>query len=297
MVGSLIAQDGDGFGFETETMVGRIAPQGAYHGVWQLRDRVSGRELIHPKYSALNLFRLFAMHQGMGQPRSMERSVSCDGNTVTIHWKGTEAHLGELEAKYTVAGPSAIDLDLTARLRGNYAGYEVFLSSYFAPTFRPFVYLKGSRYGKSAVDQERVCPMVNDVFRGTVLVFARDAHMARRCIDGRWDRSEWGAPTVQMCPVRYYSLPVAYLEDTEHARAVVLMSTPENCAAISTRYHADNEADRMTPYSAFDFSLFGRDVVPEQEIRVRVRMALVSLADAEDAPLRAYEAFRKELEG
>jgi len=296
-MGSLLTPNADGYAFETEAMVGRIAPQGAYHGIWQLRDKVSGRELIHPKYSALNLFRLFAVHQGMGQPRLMERSVSCDGSAVTIHWAATEAHLGELEAKYTIAGPAAIDLEVTARVRGSYAGYEIFLSSYFDPAFRPFVYLKSSRNRKSAVDQERVCPMVNDVFRGTVLVFARDAHMARRCIDGRWDRSEWGAPTVQMCPVRYYSVPVAYLEDAEHARAVVLMSSPEDCASISTRYHADNEADRMTPYSAFDFSLFGRDVAPEQEIRVRVRMALVSLVDAEDAPLQAYEAFRKELEG
>lgn len=294
-MGCLLTQDADGFVFETEAMTGRIAPQGAYHGVWQLRDKVSGRELIHPKYSALNLFRLFAVHQGMGQPRLMERSVSCDGSSVTIHWKGTEAHLGELEARYTIAGAAAIDLDVTARVRANYAGYEVFLSSYFDPAFRPFVYLKGRRHDRSAAAQERVCPMVNDVFRGTVLVFPRDAHMARRCIDGRWNRSEWGAPTVQMCPVRHYSVPVACLEDTDHARAVVLMSTPDNCASISTRYHADNEVDRLTPYSAFDFSLFGQDVVPEQEIRVRVRMELASLADDEDAPLQVYEAFRKEL--
>ena len=71
------------------------------------------------------------------------------------------------------------------------------------------------------------------------------------------------------------------------------MSNPEDCAAISTRYHAENEADRMTPYSAFDLSLFGQDVVPGQEICARVRMALIAL-DKEDAPRAAYEAFQKE---
>lgn len=289
-----ITQDGDTFIFKTQDMRGRIAPEGAYHGIWELRDSTTGRDLIHPKYSALNLFRLFAVHQGMGQPRTMPRTVTCNGDSVTIHWAATDAHLGEIEARYTVSSPASIDLEIAVRIRGTYAGYEIFLSNYFDPGLRPFVYLKGNRYGKTSSGQDRVCPMANDVFRGTVLVFARDAHASRRCIDGRWDRSEWGAPTVQMCPVRHYAVPVAYLEDPDHARAVVLMSRPEHCASISTRYHADNEADRMTPYSAFDFSLFGRDVVPGVEIRAHMRLALVSLSETVDMPLNAYETFQKE---
>lgn len=284
-----------GFVFETEEMSGRIEPAGAYHGVWQLRDKQSGKELIHPQYSALNLFRLFAVHQGMGQPRVTERSVVFDRESVTVRWGATEAHQGELEARYAIAGPATIDLDLTARIHGTYAGYELFLSSYFDPVLKPFVYLKTNRYGKATEGYDRVCPTVNDVFRGTVLVFARDAHASRRCIDGRWDRSEWGAPTVQMCPVRHYAFPVACLEDVESTRAVLLMAGREDCVSISTRYYAEKEADRMTPYSAFDLSLFGRDVVPEQEIHARVRMVLVTLDGKEDVPLKAYEGFQKEI--
>ncbi len=274
-------------------MSGQIVPEGDYHGVWQLRDKTSGRELIHPKYSALNLFRLFAVHQGMGQPRKMPRSVTFNGNSVIIQWAATNEHQGEITASYEVTGPATIDLTVTVRVRGTYAGYELFLSNYFDPSFKPFVYLKKNRYGNSSEGQDRVCPMVNDVFRGTVLVFARDAHASRRCIDGRWNRSEWGAPTVQMCPVRHYAVPVAYLEDMEHARAIVLMSRISHCTSISTRYYAENEADRMTPYSAFDFSLFGQDVVPDQEICAHIRMALVSLNQQKDMPLLAYDAFTK----
>ena len=94
----------------------------------------------------------------------------------------------------TMAAPAARALSFpreTVRLSGTYAGYEIFMSSYFDPCFRPYVYLKGNRYGKASLGQDLVCPMVNDVFRGTVLVFARDAHASRRCIDGRWDRSDW----------------------------------------------------------------------------------------------------------
>ncbi len=289
-----LTEQADGFEFETEAMAGRIAPEGAYHGVWALRDKASGQELIHPDYSALNLFRLFAVHQGMGQPRTLPRSVDCDGDSVTIRWAPTDAHQGDIEARYAITGPASIDLTVSTRIHGTYAGYELFLSSYFDPDLRPYVYLKGNRYGQSADGQDRVCPTVSDVFRGTVLVFARDAHASRRCIDGRWDRSEWESPTVQMCPVRHYAVPVAYLEDAEHGRAVVLMSRAEECSSISTRYFAENEADRMTSYSAFDFSLFGQDVVPSQEIHARVRMTLVSLTDESDAALDAYEAFQSE---
>jgi hypothetical protein len=291
----VLSQDEDGFTFETEAMMGRIAPQGAYHGISQLRDKVSGRELIHPKYSALNLFRLLAVNQGMGEPRYMKRSVSSDGDAVTVRWAATEGHLGALEATYTVRAPATIDLTVKARTQGSYAGYEVFLSSYFEPILRPFVYLKVGRYGVAGQEQERVCPMVNDVFRGTVIVFPRDSHMARRCVDGRWDRNEYGAPTVQMCPVRFYSLPLAYLADEDQGRAVVLMAEEQNCASISTRYHAEDQARRMTDYSAFDFSLFGRDMLPEDEVRVRLRLTLVSLTDEGDAAIQALEAFRREL--
>ncbi len=41
--------------------------------------------------------------------------------------------------------PATIDLEVTVRNRGTYAGYELFLSNYFEPGFRPFVYLKGDR--------------------------------------------------------------------------------------------------------------------------------------------------------
>ena len=69
----------DTYQFETEAMTGEIRASGDYHGVWTLTDKVSGRQVIHPKYSALNLFRLFAVHQGLDQPRLMDRTVEARG--------------------------------------------------------------------------------------------------------------------------------------------------------------------------------------------------------------------------
>ena len=84
--------------FDTDVMAGRIEPAGAYHGVRSLIDKRTGRQLIHPDYSALNLFRLFAQHQAMGQPRFMGRVTSAGPDAVEIRWPPTAEHQVELVA-------------------------------------------------------------------------------------------------------------------------------------------------------------------------------------------------------
>ena len=279
------------FAFDTDVMAGRIETAGAYHGVRSLIDKRTGRQLIHPDYSALNLFRLFAQHQAMGQPRFMARVTSAGPDAVEIRWPPTAEHQVELVASYTVPEAEAIDLQVTVRSEGTYAGYELFLPSYFDPALRPRVYLRGNRYGEPAGDPDLVVPMVNDVYRGTVLVFARDPHAARRCVDGRWNRSEADAPTVQMCPVRYYAHCLAFLTDPDEVLAAALMARPRDCYAISARYFAENEADRIAPYSAFDLSLFGNDLVPGDEVSVGVRLALLPIEGDLSRPLQYYRAF------
>ena len=74
----------------------------------------------------------------------------------------------------------------------------------------------------------------------------------------------------------------------------MLMSLPQHCYAISTRYHVEDEADRMTDYSAFDFSLFGDDLVPGDECTVKVRLALTPIDDSLAQPLACYQAFAVE---
>lgn len=284
----------DTYRFETEAMTGEIRASGDYHGVWTLTDKVTGRQVIHPKYSALNLFRLFAVHQGLDQPRLMDRTIDVRDNAIEIHWPVTETHQGALTARYEVVEPNCIDLTIRVACEGTYAGYELFLSNYFDKTLRPHVYLHGSRYGRASEAPELVVPMVNDVFRGTVIVFPRDPHAARRCVDGRWNRSESNSPTVQMCPVRYYGYPFSFLTDAGSRLGVVLMSTEADCYAISTRYHVVDEADRMTDYSAFDFSLFGDDLVPGSSRTVRMRLVLTEVDEALSQPLAYYRAFAED---
>ncbi|MHB8899083.1 MAG: hypothetical protein ACYC6Y_10085 [Thermoguttaceae bacterium] len=278
--------------FNTPELEGTIRLDGAYHGITRLVHKPSGRQVIDPRYSALNLFKLMSVNLVMGQPRQMERSVQFGPDWAEIRWGRTDSHLGKVVARYEVRPPNAVDLAVTIRCEGTYPVYEVFLSSYFDKILQPYVYLK-TRDGKSS---DLVRPAVSDVFRGTVLVFPRDMPSARHCLDGRWERREGGVPVVQMCPVRPYAHCLGMLVEPDKTLAVVLMASPGDCYAFSTRYYAPDEADRLTTYSAFDFSLFGSDFVPGSERTARIRLAVTPLDPDFSTPLKLYQEFLAEME-
>ncbi|WP_298865626.1 hypothetical protein [uncultured Gimesia sp.] len=283
----------DSFDFETKQMSGTIRLDGAYHGVTRLTDKRTGKQVIDTRYSALNFYKLMSVNQVMDEPRKMARTIKFGADWVEVNWAATESHQGVLTARYEVSEPNVIDLTLILKSSGTYSAYEVFMPNYFDKALIPHVYL----WTRGRRANELVLPSVNDVFRETVLVFPRDAHASRHCIDGRWDRSEWNRSTVQMCPVRHYARCLAFMTDQEKKLGVVLMSRPQDCYAISTRYHADNDADRLTSYSAFDFSLFGDNVISGDERTVRVRLALTPLDSELSQPLKLYQTYLSEMNG
>lgn len=274
------------FDFDTDRIQGSIRLDGAYHGVTRLVDKRTGRQLIDSRYSALNLFKLMSVNQALDQPRGMQRTIRASTHWVEVEWAANDAHHARITARYEVAAPDAVDVTVTVHSRGTYRGYELFMSSYFDKVMRPYVYLQSR-----SLQPELVLPTVSDVFRGTVLVFPRDAHSARRCLDGRWDRNERDTPVVQMCPVRRYSYCLAFLTDPDEQVAVALMAHPDDCYAISTRYYAEDEADRLTSYSAFDLSLFGDDLLPDVQRSVKVRLVVIPLDGDLSRPLERYRSF------
>ena len=164
------AAQADTFDFETEAIEGTIRLDGAYHGVTRLVDKRTGRQVIDARYSALNLFKLQAVNHYMGQPRLMPRTTTAAPTAVDVTWPATEAHLGEVTARYEVRGPSAIDATVSVRMGWSYPGYELFMSSYFDKVLRPHVYVK-SLNPRQIPDHDVIFPTVSDVFRGAVLVF------------------------------------------------------------------------------------------------------------------------------
>ena len=284
------AQDDSVFLFETEAMSGRLRTNGPYHGVSRLTDKRSGKQVIDERYSALNLFKLMSVNQSMGQPRKMESTVTARGSHVEITWPPSEGHSGTVWARFEISGPNSIDLTVSTQVTSSYQDYELFLSSYFDSRLQPHVFLR-PRHPTSP--SEIVLPRFSEVFKGTVLVFARDFHAMRPCTDGRWQRSERD-PVVQMVPARPYAKCLAILKDPDTDLGVVLTADPRDCYAISTRYYSEQPEERLTDYSAFDMSLFGDDFSPGEGRSVRVRLALTQLDEAMTKPLRIHEQFVSE---
>jgi len=286
---SLTPDQENGFSFETSQVTGNIQPAGSYHGVNRFSLKQTGRQVIDPRYSALNLFKLMARNQYMGMPRSTERTVKMASDAVEVTWSPTQQHKAEITARYEVSGPASVDLTVTVHSEGTYPAYEIFIPSYFDKSLRPYLYLKQARNPKKPPDL--VVPMVNDLYRGTLLVFPRDIHAARVSMDGRWDRNEFNADIAPVTPVRHYGYCFAFLADADKTFAVVVMADPRDCYAISARYHADEPKDRMTSYSAVDFCMFGENLLPGQQRSARLRLALTPLDKEMSQPLQLYRDF------
>ncbi|MBL8851955.1 MAG: hypothetical protein JNG89_19940 [Planctomycetaceae bacterium] len=282
------------YDFETAAVSGSIRPDGAYHGVSRFVHKATGTQVIDARYSALNLFRLFSVNLGLGNPRVWSREIKATDTSVEIFWAQTDAHQGTITARYEVREPGHVDLTLTLKSLGTYSGYEILLPNYFDKSMVPHLYLKQRAIGDTPPEIDLVVPTVNDVFRGCSLVFPRDAHTARFPVDGRWNRSEYGMDVAPFFPVRHYGHPFMFVTDRDKTLAAVMMMQRDDCSAISSRYYSENEEDRATTYTAMDFLVFGQDLSPGDERTARVRLSLTDLDADMSQPLQLYQSFATE---
>jgi hypothetical protein len=279
------------YDFETATVAGSLRPDGAYYGVSRLIHKASGKQVIDPRYSALNLFRLFSVNLGLGNPRAWSREIKATDTAVDILWQETDAHQGTIHARYEVREPGDVDLTLTFKSLGAYAGYEILLPSYFDKSMIPHLYLKRREVGPQLPELDLVVPTVSDVFRGCGLVFPRDAHTARFPVDGRWSRSEYKMDVAPFVPLRHYGHPFMFMTDPDKKLAAVMMMRRESCSAISSRYYSEKLEDRATSYSAMDFLVFGRNFVPGDEATALIRLSLTDLDVEMSQPLKLHQKF------
>ncbi|MCA9170758.1 MAG: hypothetical protein KDB23_23935 [Planctomycetales bacterium] len=279
------------YDFDTDHVAGSIRADGAYHGVSRLVHKASGIQVIDPRYSALNIFRLFSVNLGLGTPRHWTREIRATETSVEIRWAATDAHQGTILARYEVREPGDVDLTVTLESLGTYSGYELLLPSYFDPSMIPHVYLKRRAVGATPPDIDLVVPRFSEVFRGCSLVFPRDAHTARFPLDGRWNRSEYKMSVAPFFPVRHYGYPFMFVTDRDKTIAAVMMMRRDDCSAISSRYYSERIEERAASYSAMDFLVFGRDVLPGNVLTARVRLSLTSLDTELSQPLKLHQQF------
>ena len=136
--------------------------------------------------------------RGLGEPRLFERTVRVEGDTLIVNWGPADEHFASIEARYQVKEPNLIDLTIKVCAEATYESYEIFLVKLLrSAAIGARVSWRRTATPARPGAEELVAPHENPVFKGMGLVYTRDAHAARRCVDGRWERKEMGHPTAQ----------------------------------------------------------------------------------------------------
>ncbi len=173
--------------------------------------------------------------------------------------------------------PHTIDLVTVVRAEERLAAFEVFLASYFQPSFIDSrVWAERDPRGENgkgfvSADQEL----------GTWLAFPRDEHGAALIEDGRWDLEPHPLAWTMM---PNFALPLAMRRDPSSGLTVIVMAGQDDCFGVFTPYGEEKH------YSNY-LSLFGHDIEAGESAGARCR--LVVLPDPTEAEILAIaESFR-----
>jgi hypothetical protein len=203
-----------------------------------------------------------------------------DDGSLEVFWPPAEKHPLEMTAVYRWRQPDTLDVETIARPHKDMPGFEVFVSSYFSPSFRALVYVKPNMF---APGKPRFLPAdVNPLVDGTYLMFPRDRRSAQMIFDRRW---EFPPNPVQWSVTRHLAAPMAMRKDDTSGVTAILMSPPEDCFAIATPYNK-TPPDGVAGHQSLYLSLLGRDVQSGQTARAHARLVVGrNVSDAEAVKL------------
>jgi hypothetical protein len=282
------------FTFESDVFRGSLQPSGHRQGIRSLIHKPTGLSLVHPDFSLLNLYLIFATGQCIASARAFKRSVSTDGATVCVHCDPTHQHRAELNLTYRIAHPNAIDLVVDVCTRDTYRGYEALVSNYFDLAFKPQFCVSESTLSKASQTAHWYTPVAQHQHRDNALIFARDPLASQLHRDGRWSNYQWKTHG-------YYAYPIALQVHPEHRIALALMTRAEMCPSFSWTigiadiqqgsYGSDHLDDPHKARNPIYASLFGGDFFAPQHYSTRIRLAVIPLDSEMSALFEAYDAF------
>jgi len=271
--------DEDGFAFDTGLLSGRLRQQGRPIGITPLHYKGYPGDLSQP-YGICSHYRLLDAENryGVAAWEWTGKAELLDDGGVKALWTRDEVHPFDLQAVYRWHDADTLDVLTTAVAAKRLRRFEVFLASYFQGFADSFVYVRG-------------CPETGGVpgfFKaeqknGVWQMFPRDETVVEMIRDGRWSRPPH---PVDWAIMPNFAYPLAIRRDAETGLVAIVMSRPEDCFAIATPYSGEG-------HRSIYFSLFGRDMEPEQPVTARVRLVIGhSLND--EAIIRRYQAYARE---
>mgnify|MGYP001825715141 CR=1 FL=1 len=262
------SEDGS-FTFNTGLLSGVLRQDGMSTGLVPVAYEPNGVQLAAGE-GLFNHYRVFThgKRYGYGARRWPSTAELHDDGSVEVTWPTTSDRPFELRAIYRWSAPNVLDLQTIVSAEQKLEAFEVFLSSYYRPSFvdsRIWATRDprgGSGAGFVSADREL----------GEWLAFPRDEQAAAVIDDGRW--------ALEPHPLGWtlmpnFAAPVAIRRDPGSGLTVVVMSHRNDAFGLFTPY---GEEDHISNY----ISLFGMDVGPgEIEIAHSRLVVLQSPTDAE----------------
>ena len=279
--------------FETDLIRGTLQPSGHRHGIRKLIHKPTGLSLVHPEFSLLNVYLLFATGQCIASARSFRRTVSIKSNTITVHCEPTRAHRADLTLIYRLSPPNAIDLSISVRARDHYPGYEALIANYFDLALQPHICTSNSYR-----EPYWFTPTLSELYRDNALIFPRDAESAQLHLDGRWSNVR---SIYQWKSQNYYAYPLAMQVHSEHNIAALLMTHPKTCPSLSwtvgfadakiSSHRSDHLDDPLKARNPLYLSQFGHHLHPTVRYITQIRLAIDQLDAQMTLPIKAYQTF------
>jgi hypothetical protein len=243
----IMGSDGE-YTFDTGILKGVLRKEGKSNGIIpaMYKDDSISFSAGEGLYNHYRVF-TYGKRYGYGARRWPSTAELNDDGSVDVFWPSTEERPFELHATYTLETPNTIDLLTTVKAIEKLEAFEVFLASYYAPSFTDSrVYTSSDPKGEN----EGASFVFADKELGEWLAFPRDEKAAEVINDGRWDLEPHPLYWTMMPK---YELPVAIRRDVNTGLTVVSMTKIEDCFGIFTPY---GEEKHISNY----LSVFGYDI-------------------------------------
>ncbi|NUQ01942.1 MAG: hypothetical protein HUU35_19015 [Armatimonadetes bacterium] len=266
--------------FETEQIRGKIGSEGQQHGFRDLEFKANGSKPLNPSLYLGHIYRLLADGRFMIQARDHPHAGRIEEDRVVIRWEPLPEHPASIEAVYQVSGENTLDFTITCRLEQAMERYELYLSHYFAPAFRPYLYLKAAPYQRS--EEPVLWPAeVSEFFRGYYLAYPRDREALMTLFDGRWH----GDHPVPFAVAREFAAPVGVYASAYEKLAVVMTARADECFCLYSTYNSPDGRDNILHHNSFYFGMFNEDLPAGAERTAHIRYHLVPWDTVSPLPL------------